>query len=380
MALFAFAASSAGAASVPAPDLAVEQLNAWRSIVGVAPVRHDPALDAGCRRHASYHRANPTHRGHREEPSAPGYSAAGDRAARTSVLSYGRDRERGPRVWEPGPYHRMALLHPRLTTTGFWSEFGLTCMAVSAVDAGVRTPALVAHTYPVNGQRAVPTTFGCNERPNPCAVVPGNDGRIPTGFNVSVQFNGPWASLKEVAVASATLTPVHGQPVPLTVQTAAPARRVGIVAIPHEPLALARTYVAAMTGTVTAAGDDGSAAKHPFALSWSFSTPGIEPAASLRVSLQRMTRAAIYLRVKLHSVDPRRARVTLLNGRTPLRRVIRQITSASQQVMVPRPRKRVTTINVLLRGSAKHAGVATRLPVDIPPPPRAAGATSSKRK
>lgn len=367
MTVLALAAPPARAASTPAPVTAVQQLNAWRSVVGVAPVHHDPALDRGCRSHAAYFRGNPTHIGHREEPSAPGYSAAGDRAARTSVLSYGEGQAGGLPAWEPAPYHRMALLDPRLTATGFWSEFGLSCMAVSAVDNAVRTPVLVAYTYPVSGQRGVPPAFWCSERPNPCEAVPGNGGRAPTGYNVSVQFNGSWASMDAVEVTSATLTPVQGQPLPLTVQSDGSMLRGGFVLIPNEPLALGSTYVATTAGIVIATADNGGSEEHPFALSWSFSTPGIEPAASLRVSVRSVTRTEVQLRVHLHSVEPRRARISLLNGRTPLRRVIRQIAPPSLLVRVPRPRERVTTVGVLLRGSATHAGVAARLPVDIPP-------------
>jgi hypothetical protein len=363
--VLALGAAPAGAASVPAPDLAVQQLNAWRSLVGVEPVKHDATLDDGCRRHAAYYRANPTHTGHREDPSKDGYSSAGDAAARSSVLGYGVDALAGLAAWEPTPYHRMALLEPRLSATGFWSEFGLSCMAASSISSDVRRPGLTAYTYPFSGQRDVPPAFWCREVPNPCEAVPGNDGRKPTGFIATVQFNGPWARLNYVAVSSATVAPVLGESVPLTVQTEGDALRGGILLIPNEPLALGTTYAASVAGAVGATSDDGTTVQQPFVLSWDFSTPGIEPAASLRVTLQRVTRTRIHLLVHLLSSEPRRARISLLNGRKALRRVIRQITGPSQQVILPRPRERVTTIGVLLRGSAKHIGVALRLPTDI---------------
>ena len=331
------APAAARAASVPAPGRALEQLNAWRGIVGVSPVAHDGAQDARCRRHAEYYRVNPTHHDHREEPTAVGYSVDGDRAARSSVLSFGDELGAGLWAWEPAPYHRMALLDPRLTSTGFWSEFGLSCMGVLHVGGDVRTPTTTAYPYPVNGQLSVPPAFFCLEDPNPCTVVPGNDGRTATGFNVSVQFNGPWARQEAPTVNSATLTPVQGRPVPLTVQTRDAHLRGGILLIPHAPLALGTTYVAAVEGTIRATADDGVASDHPFAVTWDFSTPGIEPAASLRVSVQRVTRRRIRLRVDLRSREPRRARISLMNGRTPLVRVIRRLEAPSQLVTIKRP-------------------------------------------
>jgi len=65
---------------------------------------HDELLSRGCRKHAKYYGLNPTHRLLRETPSAAGYTEAGDRAARSSVLAFG---ERGPdagiSAWEQAP-------------------------------------------------------------------------------------------------------------------------------------------------------------------------------------------------------------------------------------------------------------------------------------
>ena len=354
-----------GAASDPPPGQAVEQLNAWRGIVGVGPVAHDAALDDGGRRHAGYYRLNPAALEHREEPGADGYTAAGDRAARTSVLSFGDPLGTGIRAWEPGPYHRMALLDPRLTSTGFWSEFGLSCMGVSRISSDVRTPTATAYTYPVHGQRDVPLAFWCAEIPNPCEAVPGNDGRSPTGLPISVQFNGPWLEQGSVTVTSATLAAGPGRTVPVTLQTRDELLRGGIVLIPHEPLTLGTTYVATVQGTIRAIDDDAALTSHPFAVTWDFSTPGVEPAASLRVSVQRVTRKRIHLRVNLLSDEPRRARISLLDGRSDIVRVARRLEGGSQQVTIRRPRRRTTMVGVLLRGSPAHAGVAARLPVHI---------------
>lgn len=359
------AAAQARASSVPSPEAAIEQLNAWRSTVGVTPVAHDPALSRQCRSHASFYRLNPTWRGHRQDPSRPGYSESGERAARSSVLAYEEAPTAGVTPWEPAPYHRVALLEPRLATSGFWSEFGLSCMQAATLDHTLRTPALAAYTYPVGGQRGVAPSFDCREIPNPCDAVPDNGGRTPTGFNISVQFNGPWAAIDGVDVDGATVAAAGRPPVDLIVQTRERVLRGGIVLIPRRPLRYGTTYVAAVSGTVAGRGDDGTLTPHPFALSWDFSTPGIEPAASLRVAVERVTRSHVHLRLDLQSDEPREARISLLKHNMALVRVTRRITGPTQRISIARPRHRITRVAVLLRGSPQHIGVAARLATDI---------------
>lgn len=355
----------AGAESTPSPETALEQLNIMRENVGVEPVVLDDALTDGCRQHASYLRVNPLARGHAQDAAAPGYTDAGHLAARTSVLAYGRAATAGVAAWEPPPYHRMALLNPRLLATGYWSEFGLACMNVTDTDSERRTAELQAYTYPASGQQDVATAFACNESPNPCLTVPGNDGRTPTGFNISVQFNGPWAQVTQVQVGRAAITAVPGTAVPLTVDSRSSALRSGFLIIPRQPLTPGTTYSVSASGSVVGQNNDGSTAAHPFGVSWDFSTPGIAPAASMKVAVTRITRSHIRLRIGLISSEPRRARVSLMHKQTPLVRVVRRLTGRSQTIVLKRPRERVTTISVLLRGSATQAGVAARLQTSI---------------
>jgi hypothetical protein len=358
-------ASHAWAASAPAPEAAIEQLNAWRSLVGVTPVVHEEALSAQCRSHAAYYRLNPTWHRHMQDPSRPGYSEAGDRAARSSVLAYEQPPTAGVTPWEPAPYHRIALLDPRLAASGFWGEFGLSCMQALALDNALRTPALAAYTYPFPGQRDVAPSFACREQPNPCEAVPGNDGSTPTGFNISVQFNGPWESIDAVDVGSATVAPAGEDPVDVIVQTRERLLRGGIVLIPRRPLRYGTTYNATVSGTVAGRAEDGTVTPHPFALSWDFSTPGVAPAASLRVTVERVTRSRVYVRLDLQSDDPREARISLLKHNMALVRVTRRITGRTMRISIARPRHRITRVAVLLRGGPRHIGVAARLATDI---------------
>lgn len=357
--------ATGAAASTPDPEVAVAQLNALRATAGLTPVTYDDVLSRGCKKHAKYHDLNPTQRVHSENLALPGYTKAGDSAARSSVLVYGADPNAVLGAWESAPYHRMALLHPRLVASGFWSEFGISCMQAMALDQSLRTPTLVAYTYPASGQRDVATTFWCNELPNPCDLVRRSARSEPTGMNLSVQFNGPWLRIEEVVVSSASVAAAGRPPVDLTVLTRERVLRGGLVLIPHRPLRAGKTYAAAASGTVVARADDGTVGEYPFALAWDFSTPGTEPAASLKVIVERVTRTRVHLRVDLLSSEPREARISLLRQRTPLLRVTRRISGPSERFSLPRPRERITSVGVLLRGSGRHVAVASRLATDI---------------
>lgn len=353
------------AASETDPERAVEQLNALRASVGVSPVAYDDVLSRGCKKHAKYHHLNPTRRLHSEDPAAPGYTKAGDRAARASVLVYGAEAGQALSAWESAPYHRMAVLDPRLVASGFWSEFGIGCMQTLAIDHNLRTPALTAYTYPAGGQRDVATTFWCNEHPNPCDDVRRSARDAPTGLNLSVQFNGPWLRTESIVVTSASVAAVGRPPVDLTVLNSQSALRSGIVLVPHRPLRAHTTYVASATGTVLATSDDGTVSAYPFALSWDFSTPGIAPAGSLKVVVERVTRTRVHVRVNLLGNEPRLARISLLRGTNALVRVTRQVRGPSQRVSLPRPRGRITSVGVLVRGNPTQVAMAARLATDI---------------
>lgn len=267
-------AGAARADSTPSPAQAVQELNQWRAEVGVLPVSEDLEQSEGCRAHANYYRLN-HQMGHYEDPSLPGYTSAGEKAAASSVLSYGGAMD-GPFTWEDAVYHRAGLLNPRLVTTGFWAEFELGCMGVFGTDDVRTTPTLVTYTYPYDGQQGVGTTFGCSEIPNPCESVPGNDGSEATGFISSVQFNGPWRRIEGARVAAAQLTPDGGAPLPITVEDLGKGNNGfldgGFDVIPQQPLAEGTWYTGSAAGMVEAAGPGFEELSVPFSVSWRFKT------------------------------------------------------------------------------------------------------------
>ena len=268
----------ARAASNPSPERAVAMLNEWRALVGVPPVEHDPAQSAGCAAHAEYYRLNHEF-GHFEDSSKPGYSEAGAKAAMTSVLAYA-EGERGPWTWENAVYHRAHLLNPRLVTTGFWNEHNLACMGALSTDTSRTTPKLTTYTYPYSGQQGVETIFGCQEIPNPCDTVPGNDGTEPTGFIPSVQFNSPLPYYYDIDVDGAQLVPDGGMPIELTIDDV----QSGFAMIPHQPLAEGTWYTASATGSV---GESYELEKksEPFSVNWRFRTKIVPREAGLHVGV-----------------------------------------------------------------------------------------------
>lgn len=275
----------AWADSTPSSEQAVQMLNEWRARIGVQPVAHDPVQSDGCRQHANYYGLNPDTSGHFEDPSRPGYTPEGDAAAASSVLSYGSSSDEGPYAWEGAVYHRTSILNPRLTTTGYWGEHDLACMGVFG-DRSRREPQLTIHPYPHDGQQGVGTTFSCNETPNPCESVPGNDGNQPTGFIPSVQFNGPWNWIDGPHVSAASLTPDGGGPVGITVEDALSPRAAsldhGLDIIPHAELRPGTWYTAAVHGELAVDQPfEPSAARVPFSVTWRFQTELVNPESYL---------------------------------------------------------------------------------------------------
>src|SRR6185503_4785209 len=100
---------------------------------------------------------------------------------------------------------------------------------------------------PYRGQEGVDPEFNCSEIPDPCEVVPGNDGEQPVGFISSIQFNDPWPQTPNPLVSSAQLVPDGGAPVPITVISGITA---GFGVIPNQPLAEGTWYTGTATGTV----------------------------------------------------------------------------------------------------------------------------------
>jgi uncharacterized protein YkwD len=115
-----------------APDPGLSQrllteANACRKNAGLPAVQLDDTLSQGCRQHARYLILNKDSRAveglkmHKEDPSLPGYSREGARAASGLIAAIGNpDAAVGD--WMATLYHRLPLLNPRL------ERIGLACL------------------------------------------------------------------------------------------------------------------------------------------------------------------------------------------------------------------------------------------------------------
>ena len=192
---------------------AIDKINAYRRLTGLAPVKADPALSKGCQAHAHYllQNSDAALEGkinvHDEDPKLPGFTAEGRQAARAAVISQMRgpsDPLVGIDLWMASFYHRIPLLDPNLARVGvgFAHQQETEWLAVIDVKTGkVRPKEISVVPYPANNQRGVPCVFalGAPEVPNP---IPDNGESSSAGHPITVSFFAPrWT----VTAASATL-------------------------------------------------------------------------------------------------------------------------------------------------------------------------------
>jgi hypothetical protein len=177
---------------MPYPDRA-SHAAAWRLLnwrrqqVGVLPVVHDPALEDGLRRHASYCLRN-SYRGHDEDPSRPGYTAEGAEAGRGAVLNYYFGPTSVLREMEielATIYHRNQVLAGGLSRTALVLHEGMFGMRTTPdPDAPLAEAAVV---FPPHGMEGAPRRF------HP-------DGEIPAAWEGRIRAPGTAVGLLLPAV------------------------------------------------------------------------------------------------------------------------------------------------------------------------------------
>ncbi len=178
------------------------------------------------------------------------------------MLAYTRRSMPGPEVWIASAYHRLALLDPRLRSTGYWSEHGIACMGVIDGIGGPTVARVTGYPYPADGQTGVVPAIPCVETPDPCRAVRGAARRKTIGMPLTIQFDSPQPMIAGLRVLSASLRPAGGRAARIVTQdmrtrAVAPLLRGGAVLLPQRPLRAATTYLVAVRAkliTRTAAG------------------------------------------------------------------------------------------------------------------------------
>jgi hypothetical protein len=225
-------------------------LNAQRAANGIpGRIRKNPDWSAKCARHIAYMGATGS-LGHTEDPASPAYTAAGDWAAKNSVLATGSSWP-GGHPFMNAPLHLIQLLSPELRQVGVEAASGYVCVTTwPGYDASGRaTPSVF--TVPGNGAVRVPYA----QTPEELPFVPGDFVGLPrgtrTGVNIMVYAEGardPW----HLRITAASLTGPHGSVALRTVDRTTPT--VGVYLppgsgflIPVAPLEPATTYRASVS-------------------------------------------------------------------------------------------------------------------------------------
>jgi hypothetical protein len=176
---------------------AVALLNEQRATNGIpGDLVDDPALDLGCLQWASLYQEKTGQYPHEEIQTQPGYTQAGDEAAKMSDLGGGglaRGAEtqpftRGQNPWSSSPLHLAQLMDPATTTAWYGADGANACMGTSG-RASFAAPAF--YSYPGDGSQDVAVSERAAESPFTPAQAAGLSET--TGPNFILFPEGPGA-------------------------------------------------------------------------------------------------------------------------------------------------------------------------------------------
>ncbi len=183
------------------------RLNYYRRLAGLPTVTENDALSDGDRKHSRYiveNYASVLKQGadlggamHTEDSEKPWYTPEGFAAAQNSDLYEGCNRFDARSAidgWTEGPFHRIAVLDPNLTSVGFgeYEKGGCWTMGLD-LHLGPEPTAL---THPIEfppPDSTVSLEFVNYEWPDPLAACPGY--LPPAGLPITLEL-GPWVDTK----------------------------------------------------------------------------------------------------------------------------------------------------------------------------------------
>jgi hypothetical protein len=209
--------------------------------------------------------------GHYEDRSSVYYSRSGARAAAASVIS--QPSALPSAAWGSTIYHRLALLQPRLRSSGYAGSYGFACLQVLngvSSAAAARSRQVALYPWPPNGATSVQPSFDGNEFPNPLADAP---GVAELGSPITVSVNGPWKrwQLAHSRVTSASLVADVAGSVPLSISDMSAPNAAylqgGFALLPRLPLAPLTWHTFSASGAVSYRGRS-----WPFAITSRFQT------------------------------------------------------------------------------------------------------------
>ncbi len=231
------------------------RFNTWRAGSNLTSLTENTTWSQGDQLHAVY-MVQTGQVTHGESTAYPQYTVAGDTAAQNSNIfvssSTATTDDQAIDWWMGAPFHAMAMMDPRLGTTGFGS-YRNTGYAPWQLGAAVNvssgnSQAIGLYSNPVffpgNGSTEPLTSYSGNESPNPQAACPGYSGLplfIEIGGNV------------DTAAGAHTLTG-NGSPLATCVIDSTNPNyagylkwRGGVIVMPQAPLQNGVRYAVALT-------------------------------------------------------------------------------------------------------------------------------------
>jgi len=191
------------------PQPWLDALNRYRATAGLAAVRSNPGLSPGAALHSRYiamnygdqirHGVNLGGAMHQEDPSKPGFTAAGAAAGLAGDVDEMWDPATAHQVswaidnWMLVPFHRLSILDSRLRSVGYGDYCAAgVCIATLNVHGGVDpSPTSGSPTapveYPPNGSSIKGADFTA-EWPDPLTSCAGYE--TPAGLPITLQL-GP---------------------------------------------------------------------------------------------------------------------------------------------------------------------------------------------
>lgn len=248
----------------PVTDDWLAVVNYYRATAYLPPVTEDGSLSAGDQKHAEYLVRNDLV-GHEEDPTLPGYTAAGNAAGLSSNVAGGSAHATAREMvefWMRSPFHGIGMLRPRLRKVGFGiahDNRGLqTAAALDILNGlGATMPSDIDFPieWPGNGTTQPLRSFFGGEYPDPLTACPGYE--TPTSVPLIIQFEKP------VRVSSFSFEDSSGRRLPSCeidastyVNPNGAAQRLGrlllgadnvVFVIPREPLVAGDTYTLDVT-------------------------------------------------------------------------------------------------------------------------------------
>jgi hypothetical protein len=230
----------------------LDRFNAWRANTATSAVTENTTYSAGDVLHATY-MVQTGQITHGESTAYPQYTVAGDIAGQNSNIyvssSTGTGDVQAIDWWMGAPFHSMAMMDPKLATTGFGSyrNAAYTWQMGAALNTGQgRTaPGQYPVYFPGNGSIEPLTGYSGNEFPDPLQACPGASG-LPLFIEVGnfvATTAGPVHTLIGNGVSLANCV------IDSTNTTLAPylTSRGGVIVFPQQPLQNGVRYVVALT-------------------------------------------------------------------------------------------------------------------------------------